>query len=1098
MSTITEKLLSPHHDVVEKGASIASLSVLLAFIIKLGAIYPFVDSDLTSNAALVGVLVSIIVPVLACMITGPFWIHDVARRTLVQLATACFAFICSIIYIVDITAHAEWMGAPFVQQLGLHYAYSFYPVMVYFSSVFSTFLVSGSGLFTSSLVPAERNRNAILIMALMLVGVAWVDIGVLAQHGPAWSLLVEAGIHGAMVAVHAVQAAGIKHDIAMAMAAGAIERRRGIDALPAIIKNGRNGALHAVRGGITFIAFLLLILGTGIILVNVLIKASLVPLWLEFSPALMATAVAWGLFYKAVPSRHAMLFGSTAFLAITAGILYSDPYALLDHAPAVTWLAAATFSGVLLSCMLHARSMAIGRFSQPFWGFGTKFFIAGGLLVAMIVKWDYFCTECFQIALYAGLLLLALLAVAKVLGLVPAFWNKGKRELQARGVVPEYATFSVVSDPARFPGVQPASQRVQSAVTVAGAHVARAPDRARLVKAAVVLAVIAGIAVTGTFAGLRVASASTEHVLGSFNTDYYLWHADSLRSIDANYLPDLPSSPVTSTVRIAMARGEHEGFQVVLTPWRLKSLNVMSLAPTVDLVLAGSPADRIGKGNITTFIVDYVPQLAYQYPDRLLPFKAVDTSFSLAGSGRQNWPFYIDVKVPADDAIKPGIYRTTMLFHCQDYHGTPPGIERAYINRDVSFNLEVEVFNFTVPVERHVATEIIWGIPDTPAWHDFYAEHRLDWYFSPRAVTAVNTNISNGPLSITFDWPAYLAQLDAAFARGMKYFPVAIGNIPGLAWGTLDPTDDEKTVFSWYLGNLTAYLSNHTTPWNTTYLEHAYYFIQDEPAPEMYPGIIRVAQLIHAHAPGLKVMETMNQDFDTYPDAFLADVDIYCFHIHRWEPSATLPEDGFADGWPARIKTYLDTKYNATGNATRGKELWVYHTHNHFPTTDTDIYMQGILQRNSFWLHWTYGVPGWLYWTFNWGLDGDIGGYGYAYFGEGTLVGWGENGNPVGSLRLERVRDGIEDYEYFWLLNSTLAALDGTGHPAEAAAARALLARVDGMYNEPGYLQRLPLAGSSGDEPSFRWAYEPMAAPYMQLRHEIGVLLGQIAALGVI
>nr|MDO8085927.1 hypothetical protein [Candidatus Sigynarchaeum springense] len=1003
MSTITEKLISPGHDVLEKAASVASLSVFLAFIIKLGAIYPFVDSDLASNATLVGVLVSILVPILACMVTGPIWIHDPGRRTLVQLATSCFAVVCAIIYIIDITAYAEWIGGPVVQQLGLHYIYSFYPVMVYFSSAFSTFIVSGSGLFTSSLVPAERSRNAAILMALILVGVSWVDIGVLAQFGPAWSLLVEVGIHGTMVAARAGQAVGIKQNIARALSAGTIERRRGIDAMPAIFKNGRNGTLHAVRGIVAFMVILLLVLGTGIILVSVLVKASIVPLWLEFCPALLATAMAWGLFYKAVPSRFAMLFGSTALLAITAGVLYSDPYALLDHAPAVTWLAAATFSGVLLSAMLHARSMAIGRFSQSFWGFGTSFFIGGGLLASMVIKWDYFCTECFQIALYAGLLLLLVLSQAKILGMIPgAFWNKGKRALQARGVVPEYATFMAVSNPAIAPGIQPVPATAQRGP--AGRKFLRLeiPDRARLVKAAIVLAVVAGLVVTGSFTGLHIATRSTERVLGSYGTDYYLWQADSLRSIDANYRPDLPSSPVNSTARIAMARGEHEGFQVVLTPWRLKSLNVMSLAPTGDLVLDGSPSSRIGSGNISTFIVDYVPQLNYQYPDRLLPFKAVDTPFSLPLSGRQNWPFYVDVGIPANDSIKPGIYRTTMCFHSQDYHGTPPGIERAYVSRDVTFTLEVEVFNFTVPVERHVATEIIWGIPDTPAWHDLYAEHRLDWYFSPRAVTAANTNISKGPLSITFDWPTYLDQLNASFARGMKYFPVAISNIPGLAWGTLDPTDDEKTVFSWYLQNLTAYLSNHTTPWGTTYLEHAYYFIQDEPGPEMYPGIIRVAQLIHAYAPDLKVMETMNQDLYTYPDTFLADVDIYCFHVHRWEPSSTLPGDGTPDGWPTRIKTYLDTTYNATGNATRGKELWVYHTHNHFPTTDTDIYMQGILQRNSFWLHWTYGVPGWLYWSFNWGLDGDIGGYGYAYFGESVLVGWGENGDPVGSLRLER------------------------------------------------------------------------------------------------
>jgi hypothetical protein len=1072
-----EKIVSPGHDLVEKVASVASLAVVIAFAVKLGAISPFVGSKIISNATLIGVLISLFVPLVACIFTGPFWIHDVQRRTMVQLAVSCFALVSCIVYVTDMAAYTEWIGAPAVEQLGLHYVFSFYPVMVYLSSAVSSFLVSGSGLFTASLIPAEKSKNAVLIMALVLAGLPWLDIAVLEMFGPLWSLFVEITVHGALIATRSGQLVEVSQNIADARAAGAIEPTHGLDSPENLIKNGRNGLLHGVRGAVGFIVILLLILGTGVILVNVLIKASFIPLWLEFFPAFLATAVAWGLIYRAVQSRLAILLASAGLLAVTGAILSSSPYALLDYATLVTWLLAATLSGVLLSGILHARSMAIGRFSQSFWGFGVTFFLGGGLFLALLMDWDYFCMECFVLAAYLSGIVTCVVGAGKLLGMIPAFWNKGRRALQARGMIPEYAYYSVRSSPA---GVAPGAAAAKS----------RAPVPPRVLKALVMLTIVAGLAVTGWFTAARVSSASTEHVLGSYGTDYYLWQADSLRSIDANYRPDLPSSSMNSTARIEMARGEHEGFQAVLTPWRLKSLNVMRFAPTGDLVRVGSPSDRIGKGNITSFIVDYVPQLDYQYPDRLLPFRAVDTSFSL--SDRQNWPFYVDVGIPANDSIEPGTYSTTMLFHCQDYHGTPENITRAYVSRDVTFTLEVEVFNFTVPVERHVATEIIWSLPETPAWHELYSEHRLDWYFTPRAATAVNMNPIN--LSITFDWPTYIAQLDAAFAGGMRYFPVSFGSIPGLAWNTLNLTDDEKTVFSWYLGNLTAQLSARNTTWGTTYIEHAYYFIQDEPSPEIYPGIINIAQFIHSVSPSLKIMETMNQNLDTYPDAFLADVDIYCFHIHRWEPSATLPDDGNPDGWPTRIKDYLDTTYTGP----REKELWVYHTHNGFPTTDTDVYMQGILQRNSFWLHWTYGVPGWLYWSFNWGLDGDIGGYGYAYYGESALVGWGENGDPVGSLRLERVRDGIEDYEYFWLLNSTLAALDGTGHAAEAAAARALLARVDGMYNQPGYLERLPIPDSDSVEAKFRWSYEPMAAPYMQLRHEIGILLGQIMALGVV
>ena len=133
------------------------------------------------------------------------------------------------------------------------------------------------------------------------------------------------------------------------------------------------------------------------------------------------------------------------------------------------------------------------------------------------------------------------------------------------------------------------------------------------------------------------------------------------------------------------------------------------------------------------------------------------------------------------------------------------------------------------------------------------------------------------------------------------------------------------------------------------------------------------------------------------------------------------PTNGQLNGWPLRLRDFVA---NYTGP--RQKALWVYNTHNQYPFPDTDIYMPGIEQRNSFWLYWVYGITGWLYWSFNWGTDRS-GGYGYAAYGESTLVGYGHDDSPLSSLRLERVLGGIEDYEYFWLLNTTDTQLKAQG-----------------------------------------------------------------------
>ena len=108
-----------------------------------------------------------------------------------------------------------------------------------------------------------------------------------------------------------------------------------------------------------------------------------------------------------------------------------------------------------------------------------------------------------------------------------------------------------------------------------------------------------------------------------------------------------------------------------------------------------------------------------------------------------------------------------------------------------------------------------------------------------------------------------------------------------------------------------------------------------------------------------------------------------------------------------------------------------------YPATDPRI---------IFWMNWKYQVPGFLYWTVNrWhtNLKGrspaiqkqiDAGKRWpevpwqtqttASFNGDGHLVYPGPDGRLLSSIRLESIRDGIDDYEYFHLLN-TLARQAG-------------------------------------------------------------------------
>ncbi|MHA1792392.1 MAG: glycoside hydrolase domain-containing protein [Promethearchaeota archaeon] len=1053
------KLQSTHLNLIaNKIFLITSLGLLIGEALLFSAINPFWSTRFITSSMEARIYLAILIPSVGFFFCGPFLLKSKNKIVLdyVQLITLISSLVIGHALFIDFngSAMSEWKGAPLIMEFGYYIVYSKSSLAFYFlGSIISSIIATSLNLIrkNTDIIELKHQKRDVFHVLVGIFSFVWVQL----------NLMLNLGVSMAMISWN-IALSILSFIKIFVMIKGSRDTSNGNEQESSkLVRNGKSGFLNIFKLIIVFFPIVLILLLNAAIAGHFLVKPNILPSWLEYIPIVLIAALAWGLVYLAWPKREIFMISSAIIGFVECSLIISATYSYDIYFHQLIWLSAFSSTAAIASAIMYMRGMVSGFFSRSSWASLGTFSAVSGLLFSFLYDANRYEVE---IARY-GIVIIPLVLIIAFTGLtlskMNGYWNKNKRNIIKKlGNLDEFM------------------KDEREGIILKSGPMKR--------ESIAIIFIILTSSIAGITANFLIDNEQKiEQVVGSFGQDYFLWQASSLRTIDAHYRPNLLGSPRNSTVHVSLARGEHEGIQVIFTPWQVKNLNLWTFEPKGPLVNKETKA-QIDEGNITIYLETYVDQLSDQFPDRLIPFQRLDTALTL--DGQRNWPFYIDVHIPRNDSIDPGIYTTQMLVKCLDYHVEPPDVPSHYKVRTVLFTLEVEVYNFTVPLERHVGTEIIWGIPDTDNWINFYNDHRLDAYWPQNPIISVNTSLSN--LTLVANWTKWENDVAKGFARGMKYFPITY-HPPGLNWTAHSFSATYQKLLEYYIGNVSSRLANKTTPWGDSYLEHAYFFVRDEPGPEHYQLIIDVAKVIHAIEPRLRIMETMNQDLETYPDEFLEEIDIYCQHVHRWHPAKYYPRDNNIDGWPERLGNFVKSY-----NGTRQKELWVYHTHNRFPTPDTDVYMSGVMQRNSFWLHWIYNATGWLYWSFNWGMDRD-GGYGYAGFGESTLVGFGENDSPISSIRLERVRDGAEDFEYFYLLNKACSWLENNSLANESTNGRELLREVRQTFNQSMYLKDLPLSDTSQGE-EYLYSYNPYSSHYLTLRNLIGEELGRIYSLGIV
>ena len=484
----------------------------------------------------------------------------------------------------------------------------------------------------------------------------------------------------------------------------------------------------------------------------------------------------------------------------------------------------------------------------------------------------------------------------------------------------------------------------------------------------------------------------------SGNGGFRLVTAHSLQKIPRT--EPVTDGPTDDDVRLEAAGDETEAFQLVVIPngRPLESVTVEAGSLHGPGGLVRMSWNRVGY--VKTAPPSYpVPYVGW-WPDPLLP----PQPFDVAPDRRQ--PVWISVDIPADTT--PGVYTGKVAVRHADVVKSVP--------------VELRVHNFRLPRPGTLATPFglyaqvladgyksggsyrdTMPLETYARWCKFLGQRRL----TPKNVAREYVNITKGGDG----WEVDLGRLEktvgdlasdhyAPYSFCLERLPVAAN-----LWKGGPKPDTSKWA------EKTAAIA---AEWNRAGLPpQVYIYGPDEPRTTDYPFLQTAYKQLRLAVPGFPIMQTIG---DPNPTDLIGLVDIWCPLISR-----------------------VDTEFYAQRRRA-GDTLWTYVCCSPKPPyANFFIDQPATDHRVLFWQARKVGAKGVLYWCVCWwpGLPTPATGgpsfpevpvdmaqaKSYKSFkanGDGLLVYPGPDWTPYSSIRLEIIRDGIEDYEYLALLSDLL------------------------------------------------------------------------------
>jgi hypothetical protein len=443
------------------------------------------------------------------------------------------------------------------------------------------------------------------------------------------------------------------------------------------------------------------------------------------------------------------------------------------------------------------------------------------------------------------------------------------------------------------------------------------------------------------------------------------------------------------------ARNEHESLQVVVeAPWRpvtIKEVRISDLRGSGGAVIPSSALkwDRVEYVETTVAPPYFAPRGLCPYPDPLLPAG----EFTVEKLSRT--PVWITLKTPAD--CPAGRYEGTVTI-------VPEGLPQTTVP------VTLTVWEFALGQETHLRTLTWLGGGLIRAWYgndwspegerrqaeavrnyeDFLLEHRL----GPGGEVA--SHVQKGKDG-KFDFRHVDARLERLIGKGMNAFIMA--GAPNLR------RQGKKEYSRQFIEDFTEMVRAYGDHLREKgWLDRAYVYVYDEAPKDAWPEVRKIDQAIHAAAPQARILQCLN------------------------EPEGVRALTGFADVFDVYVAQYHKT--GVAESQKKGAEVWLAVCC--YPMDHPNFFLEYPLLdvRITPWICWKYGARGFEYWSpntwgVNWRKEGEkwpkipwvANAFG-RYNGDGYLIYPGADMKPYSSIRFEALRDGFEDYEYLWTLNS--------------------------------------------------------------------------------